>query len=355
MLKKIKLKKKFVKYGKKISDIKKIKQEFFENNDKLLKSQLEKGRIYCKQRKRKNCKVCGKKINGRKINIRNITYLQCNYCSHLNGVYEDTFKFVNTIYSSKKINYSQKYAEKDKKNYISRVKNIYKAKVDFLKSNIKNIKNVKILDIGAGSGYFVSALKKGNIKNSIGIEVSQDQVLYGKKMLKSQKYDDRSILHVPFDKLENFLKVHKDYNCASFIGVIEHLQEMKKIVSLVSKNKKCELIFVSVPLYSLSTLIESNFPKVFNRHLGGSHTHLFTEKSIKHFFGKFNFTSHSEWWFGQDYNDLFRSMSVMSNKLKNTGATIILEQFRNLIDDFQLILDRKKMSSEVHILFKRKN
>ena len=47
-------------------------------------------------------------------------------------------------------------------------------------------------------------------------------------------------------------------------------------------------------------------------------------------------------------------MSVMSNKLKNTGATIILEQFRNLIDDFQLILDRKKMSSEVHILFKRK-
>ena len=99
MLRKIKLKKKFVKYGKRISDIKKIKQEFFENNDKLLKSQLEKGKIYNKQQRRKNCKVCEKKINGKKINIRNITYLQCNYCSHLNGVHEDTFKFVNTIVS----------------------------------------------------------------------------------------------------------------------------------------------------------------------------------------------------------------------------------------------------------------
>lgn len=354
MLKKIKLKKKFVKFGKKISDIKKIKQEFFENNDKLLKSQIKKGRIYSNQLRRKKCKVCEKKINGKKINIRNITYLQCNYCTHLNGVYEDTFKFVNTIYSSKKINYSQKYAEKDRINYISRVNNIYKPKVDFLKSNLKNYKSIKILDIGTGSGYFISALKKENIKNSIGIEVSKDQVLYGKKMLRAQKLDENSIAHVPFDKLVNFLKVYKNYNCASFIGVIEHLQEMKKILSLVSKNKKCELIFISVPLYSLTSLIESNFPQVFNRHLGGSHTHLFTEKSVKHFFEKLNFIPHSEWWFGQDYNDLFRSMSVMSKKLDNTGTTIILEQFRNLIDDFQIILDRKKMSSEVHILFKRR-
>ena len=173
-------------------------------------------------------------------------------------------------------------------------------------------------------------------------------------MLSSQKINPNKISYIPFNKLENFLKNYKDYNCVSFIGVIEHLQEMKKIVRLVTKNKNCTLVYLSVPLYSLTTLIESSFPSIFNRHLGGSHTHLFTEKSLKYFFKKLNFVSHSEWWFGQDYNDLYRSMLVTSDKMKNYGATKILNNFRNLIDDFQIILDKNKLSSEVHMLFKRK-
>ena len=47
---------------------------------------------------------------------------------------------------------------------------------------------------------------------------------------------------------------------------------MKKIVRLVTKNKNCALVYLSIPLYSLTTLIESSFPSIFNRHLGGSHT-----------------------------------------------------------------------------------
>ena len=48
------------------------------------------------------------------------------------------------------------------------------------------------------------------------------------KMLSSQKINPNKISYIPFNKLENFLKNYKDYNCVSFIGVIEHLQEMKK-------------------------------------------------------------------------------------------------------------------------------
>ena len=47
-------------------------------------------------------------------------------------------------------------------------------------------------------------------------------------------------------------------------------------------------------------------------------------------------------------------MLVTSDKMKNYGATKILNNFRNLIDDFQIILDKNKLSSEVHMLFKRK-
>lgn len=350
----LQLNKKILKFGKKISDIKKIKQDFIFNNEKLLKSQVRKGNLYSKQPRRTVCKVCEKKLLGKKIFIRSLKYVQCSSCSHLNGVYQDTSDFVKKIYSSKAVNYSKKYFEKNKKDYVNRVNNIYVPKVDFLKSNIKNYKNLKVLDVGTGSGYFISALNKKNITNFLGIEVSEEQVNYGKKMLSSQKINSNKISHIPFYKLENFLKNYKDYNCASFIGVIEHLQEMKKIVRLVTKNKNCNLIYISVPLYSLTAVIESSFPSIFNRHLGGSHTHLFTEKSLKFFFKTLNFVSHSEWWFGQDYNDLYRSMLVTSDKMKNSSATKILNNFGELIDDFQIILDKNKLSSEVHMLFKRK-
>ncbi len=351
---KIVLNKKILKFGKKISDIKKIKQDFLFNNEKLLKSQIKKGNLYTKQPKRVHCKVCENKLIGKNIFIRKIKYIQCKTCSHLNGIYQDSSNFVDKIYSSKYVNYSKKYFEKNKKDYINRVESIYIPKVDFLKSNIKNFKNLRILDIGTGSGYFISALEKKKITNFLGVEVSKEQVQYGKKMLNAQKINSNKILHIPFDRLETFLKEYKDYNCVSFIGVIEHLQEMKKIVSLATKNTKCDLVFLSVPLYSLTAIIESSFPSIFNRHLGGSHTHLFTEKSLKYFFKKLDFISHSEWWFGQDYNDLYRSILITNNKMKNSSATSILENFRELIDDFQIILDQKKLSSEVHILFKRK-
>ena len=179
----LQLNKKILKFGKKISDIKKIKQEFIFNNAKLLKSQIRKGNLYSRQPKRSVCKVCEKKLLGKKISIRSLKYVQCNNCSHLNGVYQDTFDFVKKIYSSKSVNYSKKYFEKNKKDYLNRVKNIYLPKVEFLKSNVKNYKKLKILDVGTGSGYFISALYKKNITNFLGVEVSEEQVNYGKNVI----------------------------------------------------------------------------------------------------------------------------------------------------------------------------
>ena len=51
----LQLNKKILKFGKKISDIKKIKQEFIFNNKKLLKSQIRKGNLYSQQPKRSVC------------------------------------------------------------------------------------------------------------------------------------------------------------------------------------------------------------------------------------------------------------------------------------------------------------
>ena len=107
-------------------------------------------------------------------------------------------------------------------------------------------------------------------------------------------------------------------------------------------------------MFSLSCLVENSFDKVYNRHLGGGHTHLFTEKSLKSLLKNYNFKEKASWWFGTDIPDLYRSFLVNSSKKKGSKAfEHLTAELRLLIDDLQLILDKKKLSSQVHMIFQR--
>ena len=154
---------------------------------------------------------------------------------------------------------------------------------------------------------------------------------------------------------ENLMKVIviTDSNCISLIGVIEHLVDMADLMKSIRKNKKIKYLYVLVPMFSLICTIENIFSEVFNRHLGGGHTHLFTEKSLKRFMLRFGFKEHSSWWFGTDIDDLFRSFIVQMRNKKFKPLENISFDSKKLIDNFQIQLDQKKLCSEVHMLLKR--
>ncbi|MEY9979957.1 methyltransferase domain-containing protein [Lysinibacillus sp. RC79] len=60
-----------------------------------------------------------------------------------------------------------------------RVQKIYYPKAKFLKEVIGdkvNPKTLKVLDLGAGSGYFLKALQQNGFFNVIGHDVSSNQV-----------------------------------------------------------------------------------------------------------------------------------------------------------------------------------
>ena len=52
--------------------------------------------------------------------------------------------------------------------------------------------------------------------------------------------------------------------------------------------------------------------------------------------------------------DLFRSIDVTSKKNNNFLLSDKLKDMYELIDEFQKVIDKNKLSSEVHIVFKRK-
>jgi len=68
----------------------------------------------------------------------------------------------------------------------------------------------------------------------------------------------------------------------------------------------------------------------------------------------FGFKIISEWWFGADIVDLYRNfvLKIFSKKQLNDEKKLFNDMFLKILDGMQLEIDKKKLSSEAHILFK---
>ena len=355
-----------IKFGKKSKDILEVKTNFISENKKLFNWQKKLYQIYKKQPLRSKCKNCEKKLKGLKFNKLDITYIICDNCGHFNGIFEDT-KFLSKKFyqTSEQKNYSKIYVEKEKKDYDKRIKNIYLPKAKFLIKNLvdkeknkkKIIQEFNYVDIGCGSGYFLSSLKKLKVKNVKGYDPSKIMVDYGNlinefKLLNFINHDNTKNIIQKIDKNKK--------TCVTMIGSLEHIFNQNDILREIKKKKNIKYLFIVVPCFSPSTFVEIVFNKNFQRLLAPQHTHLYTDKSLKYLEKKFKFKIISEWWFGADVVDLYRNflLDIKKKEKKNYNDNtlkIFDKMFLDILDKLQLVIDKKKLSSEAHILYKVNN
>jgi hypothetical protein len=328
---------KIVKFSKKNTDIITIKKNFFFSNKKNLEERVRINKLYIKQPKRKMCKNCNLKLGKTVFKSFGVSYAICKRCYHLNGMQLETKKFLNNLYSENK---GKNYY----KNYSNQFKNIYDTKVNFLKQVINE--KINLLDIGSGAGHFLKACEIKNIK-AIGFEPSKLMTKIAESKLTKNK-----IINISLDEIHAKIASSKE-NVLALIGVLEHLEQPTRLLESFKKSK-IKYLYLSLPLFSLSSLIENSFPKVFPRHLSGAHTHLYTYESIMYFTKKFNFKIEGEWWFGSDFLDLYRSLLNSENRDTKIYKQMLDKYFLKNIDSFQNILDKKKISSEVHLILKKK-
>lgn len=140
-------------------------------------------------------------------------------------------------------------------------------------TSMVNIKNKKILEIGACDGLLLNYFKKNNTVN--GLEYSP---VY--KNIAKQKYNIDLI-----DK--NFFEINDKFDLIIMSHVIEHLPDMDltvlKLKSLLNDNGH---IFIEVPNSPQPVEREESY---VNNYLNTSHIYNFTEKSLKNIFIKYNF------------------------------------------------------------------
>jgi 2-polyprenyl-3-methyl-5-hydroxy-6-metoxy-1,4-benzoquinol methylase len=346
----------FIRYGKSAKDIIPHKKSFFDENKALLSESIKINKMYSNQPKRVKCKNCNYSIKQKQeANFKklHVNYFICNRCGHLNGENEDNDFFCSEVYTSNNgSDYSKLYNSESVTAYKKRTKDIYTPKALFLRDALVNIginaEKLKYADIGAGSGYFVSALRNAGLVNTVGYEVSEFQVTFGNSMI-GQPLLNKIEISDTIKLVETM-----DAEVISMIGVLEHVQYPREILKALESNKNLKYFYISVPLFSLGVFFEMIFPNVMNRQLSGAHTHLYTESSLNYMANEFNLTRIASWWFGTDIMDLFRSVSVSldQNNFEPKISLIWDELFGSIIDDLQLGIDKKNMSSEVHMLFK---
>jgi len=344
------------KYGKSMADILAIKQNFFKNNDNLLLNNNDIAKLYSERPRRLHCKLCNMPLPSEiYFTSHNLEYYLCNCCGHINGKYIDDHIFTDAMYIGAK--YGEQYKEPNINEYIKRVDSIYIPKVHFLTNTFDSLnieyKSYKYLDVGAGSGYMVSALKKNDLLVN-GIEVSDSQVIYGNKMLEfitGEKDKNRLLKTIEPENILNIIST-ADCDVVSFIGVLEHIYNLNEILNAIKINKNIKYLFFCVPMFSLSCIIEIAFPNVFNRHLGSGHTHLFSRESLEWMYSHYNFVKIAAWDFGTDIMDLYRSLVVTLTH--NNANKELIERIHNLFqentDTLQMVIDKAHFCSETHII-----
>lgn len=341
------------KYSKPLGELPDFKQGFIESNRIEMQKIEELSKLYTTQPIRKRCKNCDATLDYDPqycFNKLAITYCFCNTCGHCNGAHEDTNEFCEQLYSKDfGERYASVYSSKDKERFTKRVGQIYKPKAAFLEESLEALGEppLSLSDFGAGGGYFVAAARDAKFKSVRGYEPSRALVDLGNKMM-----EDTLLINHELDEIHE-LVLNTEANIVSFIGVLEHLQKPRLILSNIQKNPNIKYVFLSVPLFSPAVVFESVFDHILPRHLVAGHTHLYTEESIKFICDEFCFEINAQWWFGMDAFDLFRDVAF---SLKQNPRLFAYwnDVFKPKIDQIQQIFDQNKDCSEVHLLLSKK-
>lgn len=333
-----------IRYSKSSSFYLSSKKDFFANNQELLERSREQNNLYASQPRREFCKVCEARLpDGSDFQSHGIDYAFCSKCSHFNGKFEDTQIFIEELYITEAgRDYSKNYVDQD---FLRRTNDIYVPKIDFLLSSLPATK-LEILDLGCGAGYFVTAALLRSV-NATGLDVSKTLVGFGNHQIKFHLKTEPLRVEEEQGLYDSIMR--SNANVISAIGVIEHLREPYKFFEAFRRSE-ARFLYYSVPMFSLSAILESAFTEVFPRQLSGGHTHLFTETSLKEMNRKIGVKPLAEWRFGTDVMDLYRQtlLTLQKNKASQKSLDILSTGFGRIVDQVQTIFDENHFCSEIH-------
>lgn len=291
----------------------------------------------------KSCYTCGSRRRKHKAEVFQIPYLECSVCGLLYAKWRFTENYLEQYYARKYSNKDKTYA--NEKTYRYRMQNIALPKVDFVREFLTK-KHKNWLDVGCGIGDVPAAAKLRGYK-SVGVELSETAVAFGKKVFKT---DLRQGM------LSDILKQEGEasYDIVSFFGVIEHIPDPVKQVRMATKMlRKKGILVIEVPnANSISTYSDFIYPDQVTRQMYPIfHIMVYTASCLSTFLEKEGYQVKGAWYLGLDIYNVLLHAGI---KNPNLWGSPLAEFFFRHYNEFQKIVDQEKMSDQMIFVASKK-
>lgn len=346
----------FKKFGKTSRGILKYQKYLIEDINEHIASEKKFEESYLRSKKRDKCLLCQYKITEIDFTRNGINYSFCVNCGHLNGHNELSEILMDQTYTEQAkegIQYDKHYIQ-EVADFNLTVESIYEPKATFLKNVLQHdlpttsVGDLKILDFGTGSGHMVKAFQNLGFNSVIGIDPMETTINFGRQIIGL-----RNLIRVPVSESKDFL-ANTDSKIVTMICTLPHVADHNEVLETMRNNQNIDYTFQKLPFFSLSAVLDIIHPNMNSRVISGTHTHIYTEKSLEFIEKTYGLIRVGEWRFGADMLDLYRNLQIgiRNNHFSKNFANEVDKSLLPLIDELQLVLDRNNYSSEIHVLWK---
>jgi SAM-dependent methyltransferase len=300
--------------------------------------------------RRESCVICAQALGDASgFDHRGIRYLRCTGCGHVQCAVVPPDGYPYSLQD-----FADVYPPLDPAAYRDRTERIYAPKLAWLlraaqSLGLGDLRDRSWVDIGCGAGSFIDALQRAGASRVVGIEA--DEVLAQQA---NAALGAPVVRHFAGSLAEAVRRHPADVYVAWF--VIEHCFELDQLFDALRHCPSGTVLAFSVPAFGLATMLEGAFEMHYARNLDSVvHLHLFTDSSIAHAMNEAEYDIKAEWIFGQDADDLYRSIIVPLHQTHSAAA--IADERARLLDclsELQAVIDRARLADARHVLAVRR-
>jgi len=337
-------------YSKALGDLTKEEASRIQNEEQLYIRQKDANKRLSKAPPRKICILCGSPIKGREFLHRGVSFITCHQCNHIQTKALPPVGFPDELEGKEQ--FSKIYPKLEKDQFEDRKNRIYRPKLDWIfsaleRSGYKKIELLKKkwLELGSGSGAFLSSLEDMGVNNYVGFEKEETLLERAKTFVAPERV---SISRV---SLGEIIRANQaDVICSFF--VFEHDENLSELINALKDCQKGTLLCFSVPKFGLSCLLENLASERYARSLDAAvHVQTFTDQSINFLLQAAGFEKIATWQFGQDALELTRLLIPKDSNF--IGCKEIHKRLTSSLDRIQESIDRSNLSDQCHLIAKK--
>lgn len=205
-----------------------------------------------------------------------------------------------------------------------------------LVESITGKKTGRILDVGSGTGAFVSEMKTGGWEVT-GLEPDSDAIKIAKELYGIELQGTNKLFDLPSES----------YDAITLWHVLEHVHQLQEYIAQLKKILTDDgRLVIAVPNYTCYE--EKNYKQYWAAYDVPRHLYHFSPAAIETLINKhgLRIINHKPMWYDSFY------VSLLSSKYKNGSTSWIGAGWNGLISDIKALTDIKKCSSVIYIISK---